>query len=118
MVTLMIGRVATRAVMVSLLAVALVIGGGVVVNPESKGLTSVLAAEEASAARVGGQCAEAAKIAWANRWNPWPPSYVVAAMATAATCGSWIGGLWGERALEAMDRCWPNCPSWAPFRFW
>lgn len=108
----------TRATTVTVLAVVLVVGGAVVVNPESKGIASVLAADEASAAQVGGQCAEAAKIAWANRWIPSPPSYVVAAMGTAAMCGYWIGGIWGDRALEAMDSCWPNCPWWSPFRFW
>lgn len=43
----------TRATTVTVLAVVLVVGGAVVVNPESKGIASVLAADEASAAQVG-----------------------------------------------------------------
>lgn len=33
-------------------------------------------------------------------------------------CGSSIGTYWGERANDAIGRCWPNCPLWKPFQFW
>ena len=69
-------------------------------------------------AQIGGQCAEAAKVAWANRWNPWPSRYVIAAIGMAAACGYWIGGMWSNRAQQAWNTCWPNCPWYYAFKFW
>ncbi len=114
----MVRHAAVRAFTVLALALALLASGAAFVDPETKGVMSALAAKEASAQGVGGKCAEAAKVAWANRWNPWPPRYVVMAFGMAASCGYWIGGLWSNRAMEAANDCWPNCPWWAPFRFW
>jgi hypothetical protein len=67
---------------------------------------------------TGGACADAAKIAWANRWNPWPSRYVVMAIGMAAACGYWIGGMWSGQAQKAWNTCWPNCPWWYAFKFW
>lgn len=68
--------------------------------------------------QVANQCKQAAAVAWANRWNPWPGRYVVMAIGMSAACGYWIGGLWSSRAQQAWNTCWPNCPWWYAFKFW
>lgn len=66
----------------------------------------------------GNKCTEAARIVWANRYNPWPTKYVVMAGGMAAACGFHIGTVWSHRAQRAWNVCWPNCPAWYAFKFW